>query len=460
MSRFSNDTYKDLLNIFNLATKRVLKKELSRNKNKHIEYTTILTESYNDYLKYIFQYFDQFDSNNQSILKSNLLQVRDKLNQSFSKILTKFNLPTELREQLNLREILKSNFTEAELTEFRDSSLELPSKSNIDSDSQSGASSNAGSLINLVFENIPVDNMTQPLTRMEFLNFASKTITRNYDGDPLSLQAFINSLELLEDFATADLQQTFCRFVKSKLEKRARECVPDDTNNVKDIIAALKDGIKPDNSKVIAGRILALKPDRSKLDEFSQKAENLAEALQRSLIIEGIPHNKAKEMSIEKTVEVCRNATRSDLVKSILAACQFDSPKEVIAKYLVENATETNEKQILAYRRSQNNNNNRGNFRNNNNNNNRNNNRFNNNNRGNFRNNNNRGNFRNNNNNNRGNFRNNNNNNNNNRGNYNNNGRNNYGNNNNRYNNVRYTGNDQVPQVSLGDVQNDRLIMH
>lgn len=107
-----------------------------------------------------------------------------------------------------------------------------------------------------------------------------------------------------------------------------------------------------------------MKPDRSKLKEFSQNAEDLAEALQRSLIIEGIPHNERNEMAIEKTIEACRNAARSDYVKSVLAASRFDSPNEVIAKYLVENATETTEttetteKQILAYKRFNNNNNN------------------------------------------------------------------------------------------------------
>lgn len=57
--------------------------------------------------------------------------------------------------------------------------------------------------------------------------------------------------------------------------------------------------------------MLALKVDRSKMVDFNQQAETLAEAMQRSLIIEGISQAKAREMTIEKTVEVCRNAARS-----------------------------------------------------------------------------------------------------------------------------------------------------
>lgn len=467
MSKFDNGKFKELLTTCNLAHKRVLKKELTRNRLKYIEYTTILVESYNDLSAYIYKFFSTFTPDNQEILRNHWINNRDKLTQCFGKILNNFEIPREISEQIELRTILRTNFSETELTQYGNSipDLNLPTNSrNTDTESlHSETGSTAGSLTDLLnIENIPVSNMNPPMSRIDFLNLASKTINRNYDGDPLSLQAFINSIELLEDFADDNLQPTFCRFVKSKLDKRAMECVPATANTIQDIIGALKNGIKPDNSKVIAGRILALKPDRSKLNEFSHNAEELAEAFQRSLIIEGIPHEKAKEMTVEKTVELCRNAARSDLVKSVLAASRFDSPKEVIAKYLVENATESNEKQILAYKRFNNNNrpnnNNRGNFRNFNN-------RFNNNGRGNFQSNN-RGNFQNNNrgnfrNNNRGNFRGNNNNNrfnNNGRNNYyNNNNRNNNNDNNNRFNNVRYAGNGEAPQAALGDVQNDHV---
>lgn len=61
MSKFDNDKYKELINTFILASKRVLKKEISRNKNEHIEYATVLTESYNELVKYISAFYDRFD---------------------------------------------------------------------------------------------------------------------------------------------------------------------------------------------------------------------------------------------------------------------------------------------------------------------------------------------------------------------------------------------------------------
>lgn len=187
------------------------------------------------------------------------------------------------------------------------------------------------------------------------------TINRNYDGNPLCLNAFINSIELLKELSHDGLRAIFLRFIISKLEGKALESIPANPADVNEIITALSRQIQPDNSKVVAGRLLALRPDRSKLAEFSEQAEKLADSLQRSLIIEGISQAKAREMSIDKTVEVCRGAARSDLVKSVLASTKFDSPKEVIAKYVVESATEDKEKQILAYRAFQRQNNNRGN---------------------------------------------------------------------------------------------------
>lgn len=293
------------------------------------------------------------------------------------------------------------------------------------------------------FEQIFYTDMAppEPMSKVDFLAIAGRTINHNYDGDPLGLAAFINSVGLLKEFTDANLNNIFLRFVKSKLVGKALESIPANPASVDEIIKALEEQIRPDNSKVVAGRLLALRPDKTKMVEFSDQAEKLAEALQRSLIIEGISQTKAREMSIEKTVEVCRGAARSDLVKSILASTKFDSPKEVIAKYVVESSTER-EKQILAFKSYQKQNRghrgNRSNYNGNGNNNNRG--RYNRSNK-NYQNNGNGRNYGNNNynDNNRG------------RNNYNGGNRN---NNNDNDRNVRYAENCDAPQLQLGEAQN------
>lgn len=135
-------------------------------------------------------------------------------------------IPTEIGQSIVLQDILRANFSNEELTEYGNSMLELnlPSKpQNTETEPlHSEAISLVGSLFDLHnIELFAIESNMARLNNLVFLNLASKTINHNYAGAPLGLQAFINSIELLSDFATDALQPTFCRFIKSKLEKQA-----------------------------------------------------------------------------------------------------------------------------------------------------------------------------------------------------------------------------------------------
>lgn len=173
----------------------------------------------------------------------------------------------------------------------------------------------------------------------------------------MGLNAFINSVELLKTTAGNTHLALLRQFIIARLEGKALEAVPEDANSIDDIVTALKSKIKPDSSKVVAGRMMALRSDKTNLQDFSKQAEELADSLRRSLIVEGISQAKAHEMTVDKTVEMCRASAKTDLVKSILAATSFTDPKDVVAKFIVESATETKEKQVLAYKQFNNNNN-------------------------------------------------------------------------------------------------------
>lgn len=71
------------------------------------------------------------------------------------------------------------------------------------------------------------------------------------------------------------------------------------------------------------------------------------------MITEGFPEGKAQELTIEKSVEVCRNSAHSDIVKSVLASSKFNTSKEVIAKFITETDTNRAERQVLALRKFQ-----------------------------------------------------------------------------------------------------------
>lgn len=135
----------------------------------------------------------------------------------------------------------------------------------------------------------------------------------------------------------------------SRLETKALDCV-DATKDVDGILNDLKTNIQHDSSKVIEGRLMSLNLNKITSAEFAQKAEQLAEDLQRALIIEGISRVKAQEMVIDRTVTMCRQSARGETVKTVIAATKFSNPKEVIAKLITEQNTHEVEKQILSFR--------------------------------------------------------------------------------------------------------------
>lgn len=204
-------------------------------------------------------------------------------------------------------------------------------------------------------------------TKIEFLNLCARTIHATYSGDPIGLTPFVNAIELLESIdETNQHTDTLKIFIMTKLQGVALESVPQNPATIAIIKDSLRANIKADNSKVIAGKMLALRADRTNFGEYAKKVEQLGESLKRSLILEGIPSEKANEFTIDKTIELCRSNTSSALVKSVLASTKFDNYKAVVAKFIIESRTDTTERQVLSMRqgtRGNFNQNNRGNYR-------------------------------------------------------------------------------------------------
>lgn len=122
----------------------------------------------------------------------------------------------------------------------------------------------------------------------------------------------------------------------TRLEGNAREAIIAPPEKPNDIITQLKAFIKTESSKVIEGRMLALRADKTSLTKFAERAEEFAEQFRRSLCVEGFSKQKAKELSVEKTVELCRKTARSETVTAIIASTKFNEAKKVIAKMIVE----------------------------------------------------------------------------------------------------------------------------
>lgn len=64
-------------------------------------------------------------------------------------------------------------------------------------------------------------------------------------------------------------------------------------------------------------------------------------------MLENIPFENANKMVTESTIELCRSNAQSTLLKSAFMG-KFNTPKEVVAKFLIESRKEVEEKRVLS----------------------------------------------------------------------------------------------------------------
>lgn len=330
-----------LKNNFIKNTKKVLKENVSTNQDTLNRYKKEITESYNAYITFVASIYHNTTTNEKTFLSEQLRYVRTKLNQCYGKLNCNLPTPENLLQTIN-----------TQCDEFLNNSLGQESESNSESDTEDKNKDLIPETKNKAEANMAETNKE----KLEFLKLSTTTLN-SYEGDPLTLQSFLDGIELLETFATTnDLKILLQKSILTKLGGRAREAVPKEPTNIQEIIDGLKAKIRPESSKVIEGKFKALKTDHNSLQNFTDKTNELAEGFRRTLILEGIPSNKADEMTIVKTIEVCRANARTDLVKSVLAATQFQDHKEVVAKFVVEINNERQEKQVLSFKSGSHNN--------------------------------------------------------------------------------------------------------
>lgn len=198
-------------------------------------------------------------------------------------------------------------------------------------------------------------NNTEHKMAFEYISNVSRVIKNTFNGDANEVDAFVASIELADSASEAADQANLVKFIRTKLTGPAVDFVPATTATAAEVIRLIREKVKGDNTQVVMGRLLALRTDKNSLQNFQTQAEELAEKLKKSYINEGIPHDLANRMTIDKTVEMCRLSARTPLVKSVLASTKFDQPKEVLAKFITEAAQENTEVKILSFRNNQNN---------------------------------------------------------------------------------------------------------
>lgn len=350
-------TYTDA---FQLTAKRILKTHLSNNQDKLNEYRTDIVKAYNKIVDYVSRKYDSYNSKQKEEAYTIIQACKDKLESCFARLECSYSIDENLLVNVDIEKIgppkcvrredaeEESDSDQAQETDLNTTLLDLE-KPALQQPSTSGEKPKV-----VAKKNNNIEEIMENMSNAQFLKMASGHLSK-YSGDPLSLQSFIDSVKLLESLATNnDLKAFLVALVRTKIDGRARELISDDDNTVEAILTKLRSSIKPDNSKVVEGRMLAIRLNMNSSSEFAQKVEELSDAYRRALVIEGISHAKANEMAVDKTIDLCRANARSDLVKSVLEASRFEQPKDVVAKLLTQIGKVQHEHQVLSYTRNSN----------------------------------------------------------------------------------------------------------
>lgn len=369
-TKFSQVEYETILKDFVDSAKRILvykskTRDLSKNEQTLKNYRTSIVKTYNILTEYITKFYSRFDEDSKETLRNRLKFSRAKVVECFQILSIEYNWPEDRFASIDLdlvslpRSIIEKRGQSSKTQQIDESSDEYSDTNTSDTerdDNQGENLLNTSDILtvtnteNNFLENRTENNTTNvnmPQTKPEFLKLAASIINYKFGGDPLKLESFLTDVELITDLAEADNKQLCVKFVKAKLEGRALECLPEQVTEIEHITDALRARIKPENSSVVEGKMMALRVRKGNFTDFAEQAEKLAESLQRTLIVEGISKEKAKELSIRKTVELCRKTARNDIVKSVLSSSIFASPSEAIAKLITENDLAQREKKEL-----------------------------------------------------------------------------------------------------------------
>lgn len=341
---FDKEIFNELLKNFDLIEKLIKRKNASKQYNikKVREYKIINT--YNKILKQRNQCIND-KSIEQEEVEKDFLEIRESLKECLEILNSDYTVPIEKSKPIVAEEQINEELN-ISIEDNGNSDKEDNNKQVIDNINRNEK----------IDDTIHIDNTNENkelkmanAAKIEYLKFAAKQISK-FDGDPLKLNSFLLEIQEVRSVSENEQLPILLNHILTKLEGKALESVPEKPDTIDEIIEALKKNIKPPSSKIIEGRMLGLKAIQNNIQNYTKEAEQLAEALQRSLIVEGISQKKAKEMTIERTIDMCKANARTDYVKSVLAATSFEDSREVVAKFVVESTNESKEKQILTFR--------------------------------------------------------------------------------------------------------------
>lgn len=342
------------------------------------KYKNEIVEEYNKIITFIAECIEEFTRDAQKQLLEKIDNLENILINRLQTLGFRLQLPEDRLDVVDIELITKEVNARGSLNDselFDDASEEVDESLDFEDDQLDQNEVNCTSLSKNKIEEIAgsstaedskvvksvekqlIDNHLQNKLKMAppdadvFMTTCSRHINKHFSGDPLERTAFIKSIKLLKNIGVNDEnKKLLASYVQTRLTGKASEWVTEECEDIDEIIKAIEDNCKAENSKVVAGRLMALRADRANLTDFAKRAEQLCEAYQRSLVLEGTSRAKATELTVDKTIDLCKANTASTVVLSMLASYKFEDANEVIAKYTIETRNAVADKQTLHFR--------------------------------------------------------------------------------------------------------------
>lgn len=277
--------YKSLKDNFDREVSRIQRykcedRELTKKLEKRIEYKLNLVQTYNLIIKFFEPHIPKANLEEKLDINTKINGHLKKLKEAFVTLKLAYAFSKNIHDSIDLNSITE-NWTDLESSENTEKSSDNSSES---TGSKQVDSSDANTIYNLSgisdnFDTNPTDNLTEFSEKTEveqetemakeqdpeaFISLGHRTIPSKYDGDPMGLDSFLDAVSLLQSLCKEQNTAILTKFLLTRLEGEAREAIETTPKDADDIVEQLKARIRSEPSKVVEGRLLALRADASR----------------------------------------------------------------------------------------------------------------------------------------------------------------------------------------------------
>lgn len=266
--------------------KRAIKLNVPKGQETRKDIVTNLVTKFNEFVRITNSVWERLDDDQRNWVKDIFNKVRDKTLISFAKLGVDQKIPVDPTTELNI------GFIKSEDT---------------------------------------YDTMA--LTAIEFINLADKILPKSFDGNIGGLTSFIDAIQLLKGSCN-DNEVTALNFIKTRLTGKARLAIQDNISTLDQVIVALKQKCKGDNSQLLEAKLLSTKQLSKDAITYAKEIEDLALGLTAAYISEGVREDTAESFAKNKAIKTIITNASNEKTRFIMEAGNFQTLQDATSKFL------------------------------------------------------------------------------------------------------------------------------